>query len=1027
MFHPLDYFLLRVPRLSIENFKTLTNAIRREDKEQIKDIFSSAFFLNSIYLSSKNFYYETLNWIKSDQDFGLNDKIVLTLYKYYSRMCTRATPYGTFSAFSLGTVLPSKDRVVQILFDDKWEPHVRIDLHFLDQLLKNILDKDKEANLTYIPTNTLYYCSDVIRYIESDNHKNYSVSELENSEILEHILEFSAQGSTYIELVEEIYHESEGFEKEEIRNYLNRLIDSQILIPIQPPFITSLKDPLEDSIQFLLSKRIPADCLISVEEVQMRLKKEISTAPLQELSEHFGLLYNKSLQQFQIDLEAKTCTNQISTKAVKTLCLRANEISHLYRNMDNPRLKAFVRKFEEKYERQEVPLAQALDAQYGIGYGNYVSGNIEGTELLNGILFPHKGKQNSSEVSAIIQLILAKYGSCFTEMKPIQLTETDLNSIHSEDSYPLADNYFLFGDLLSVSEVELNQGNFKFLNKSSLPTPYPEKILSRYAFHDEALKEKLKNCITDKDSNGALYVEINHVPYPRLGNVLLRPNNYQYEFAYCSISEPNELKKTITIDDLLISVRNKHITLRSKKYQKTVFLKNSAAYNHDTSQLPLIQFLGDLEKYNLYTGVSWDWQGLKGLSYLPRVEYKEIILSPARWKIEQDPKITLHGLKELLKTLKIPKFCSIQELDNVLCLDTDTDLCLEILCREIRKDKVVLFESFLEMYNNFKSGQQYVTEYIIPIKNSAQAKEDGQGLQQELERSKSNRFFSPGAEWTFYKIYCPYEFSDNIITVIGSLLVKHFANIKREFRWYFIRYQDPDHHIRMRVNVPIMQEILEMINNLLDGFGKGNGIVRLQIDTYSREIERYKIVGIENAERIFYYDSVSALKVLELISSTDNEQNRIIAAMISIDTLFSNFHIKLHDRWAIMEILFQKFRQEFIDKKNPDSTKKFKISLDAKFRTYRSVLEKILRKDDVLTHRDLRNIFDERTGQLEQVLGPLLLEVENTKLLWDTIQDLIHLSMNRLFYTKNRMHELVIYYMMFKGYKSIYERSKANH
>jgi len=79
--------------------------------------------------------------------------------------------------------------------------------------------------------------------------------------------------------------------------------------------------------------------------------------------------------------------------------------------------------------------------------------------------------------------------------------------------------------------------------------------------------------------------------------------------------------------------------------------------------------------------------------------------------------------------------------------------------------------------------------------------------------NKVQRTFIAGDQWLYYKIYTGVKTADLILTKI----IKPFADqllaqglIKK---WFFIRYADPKHHIRIRLNIESSDYTGNIINN----------------------------------------------------------------------------------------------------------------------------------------------------------------------------------------------------------------------
>ena len=63
------------------------------------------------------------------------------------------------------------------------------------------------------------------------------------------------------------------------------------------------------------------------------------------------------------------------------------------------------------------------------------------------------------------------------------------------------------------------------------------------------------------------------------------------------------------------------------------------------------------------------------------------------------------------------------------------------------------------------------------------------------------RTFSLGSEWLYFKIYCGVKTADFILVdylkeTIEQLLAQQYIS-----KWFFIRYNDPDAHLRLRFKI----------------------------------------------------------------------------------------------------------------------------------------------------------------------------------------------------------------------------------
>ncbi|WP_412851001.1 lantibiotic dehydratase [Chryseobacterium sp. PMSZPI] len=1011
-----DFFLLRMPSFSVNHLAELNSYIQQGDLLSVKKMFKDELFLKAVYLSSRYFYTVAVQWLQNENiSFNTEDKVLLTLYKYYSRICSRATPYGLFAGFSSGNI---SSEITQIKFkEDYLDPKIRIDLLALRKIKDSIIHHDDNARkILYFPNNTIYNLNNIIRYIEWDKNYNYSISEIDTTALLEKILEVSKNGIGYPELAQIIQLEENEASEEDIDAFITSLFQNKILVDRLPPYLTDINNPVIELEQQLKSYKIDSgksEIIKDIEEISTG--NTIDIERINSIYENNQDILNENLQLLQVDLKLNLQKNQINDKIINKITQATHELNGIAVNKPVEDINTFRRKFYEKFEDEEVELSKALDPQLGVGYGLQISGNVEETPLLQDVSFSYKNNE-SYDISRILKTVLCKYADYFSNNNgnPIKLTEDDINvSSINQPINKLHDTYYLFGNILVNNDEDIHEHNFKFFNKGTLPAPNFNTVLSRFSYHDEVLRSKIEKL--QGDSDDMIYAEVVNSSSDRVGNVLLRPNFYQYEIPYISETKGDKLK--IDIDDIMVSIRNNEIILRSKSLNKRIKPVMSTAYNYHIDQLSIIRFLGDIQYYNVYRGFVWDWGALSDNNYLPRIEYKEIILSEARWKLRKK-QYNNTTLRVYLQENKVPKYCNIKELDNVLLLDTENDISIQLLISKLSKKDITLYESFIESSIIKNDNKKYVGEFIIPLINKE--KEDSFQISQP-QIQQEERHFYPGGEWSYFKLYCSHKTGDRVITEVIKPLIKDLSLESAFEKWFFIRYSDPDNHIRFRINKRLDKALIQKMNEYTQAFIDEKLITKIQIDSYKREIERYSSFGIDDAEKLFSYDSQAIADFLEIIEFDDNETIRWMTSAASIDLLLDDFNISIGERVNLFKNLYQEFLPEFVDTSNKIYSKDFKTSSDAQYRQYRYFFDEIIQNKNLSSIDSYIKPFETRSLQIRKLLEEKQNISEECNIRF--LRSCIHMSLNRFFYTKPRMYELLIYFFLFQSYKSKFLRN----
>jgi thiopeptide-type bacteriocin biosynthesis protein len=279
-----------------------------------------------------------------------------------------------------------------------------------------------------------------------------------------------------------------------------------------------------------------------------------------------------------------------------------------------------------------------------------------------------------------------------------------------------------------------------------------------------------------------------------------------------------------------------------------------------------------------------------------------------------------------------------------------------------------------------------------------------------VEKIKS-RFF-PGDDWLYFKIYCGYKVSDTLLTEIIKPFTEDLIRENHIKKWFFIRYNDPNYHIRFRVELTDKKNIGHVIhefNNLLKDYIESKSVWSLQIDCYDREIERYGLNTMELAEEVFFNDSVEIINFLPTSKNEDTDivsESKPIFSLKLIDFYLSHFGLTDSQKLSFMERLRDSFYKEF------DINKDNKKQIEKVYNNHKeSIYKQLLDTNNAITNTAIKHNIDEILKVTSQELAS---ENKMTYL----ISSFIHMSLNRLYYSNNRIHELVCYDVLWKFYKS---------
>lgn len=713
-----DEYIFRTPLFSRKKFYDQFNK-EKLSEEELKEICRNPVFQEAIYLASPYLYEELNLWLNSEKELSpkQHQKLINTILKYYGRMSTRCTPFGLFSGVGLGKFedsLGSKDFDLEKIRDTK------LDMHFLVGLSKSFtLIPEIKNQLLFFPNNSIYIIGDKIRYVEyeyNNGKRQYIISSAPFLDELEQVLHFSKEGKTIFQIAEILINDEISLE--DAFEFIDELIENQVLVSELEPTVSG-----DDFLEVIISvlKRIGAEkeisTLISIKEKLLELDMQIGNpislyTEIEKLIQTFKTEYEqKYLFQTDLYFQNKFQLSNHWKKELKKGFSFLNKISLLQK--DTP-LEKFKKAFNERFEGEEMPLSYVLDTEVGIGYLQDIQS--KGVHpYLDDLQLPFsKNIQDLTiKINPVHKILNEKLQEALLDNQfVIELSDEDFKDFE-ETWDDLPDTISFMSQIISESEHEklvLDGGG-----GSSAAN-----LLGRFCSERSEVQNQTKRIVKKEEELNPDYIlaEIIHLPEARIGNVIRRPSLRNYEIPYLAQSIlPKE--NQISVDDLYISLKYNKLILRSKKLNKQVKPYLTNAHNYYTNSLPVYHFLADFSSQNVRTNLYFSWGGLAQFyKFLPRVEYKNIILSKAQWTINEKDIHTLLVLinhkKEFLDELKnwrlkrkIPSWIQWVKHDNTLTMNLDNYDLAQLFVETVKTEKSITIEEFPYSEND-KFMRQFV-------------------------------------------------------------------------------------------------------------------------------------------------------------------------------------------------------------------------------------------------------------------------------------------------------------------------------
>jgi class I lanthipeptide synthase len=247
-------------------------------------------------------------------------------------------------------------------------------------------------------------------------------------------------------------------------------------------------------------------------------------------------------------------------------------------------------------------------------------------------------------------------------------------------------------------------------------------------------------------------------------------------------------------------------------------------------------------------------------------------------------------------------------------------------------------------------------------------------------------------------------------------------------RWFFVRYGDPDWHLRVRFQGPraaLLGGLLPELHDRLAPFLASGLVARVQLDTYQREIERYGgPAAMPLAEELFHQDSVAALAIVERLEGDEGADARWRLALRGTHDLMVDFGLDLEARLALVTRLRAAYGAEH------GAGIEVERQLGKRFRAERPALAQLLAPDPGPDHPLAPGL--ELLARRSEALVPVvarLRELESQGPLSappdEILAAFLHMHANRLLLAQPRSHELVLHDFLVRHYTSEQARARA--
>ncbi len=976
--------MVRVPSLpinllvdNINNLDNKKNTLPLSDYPYYKKQFDEAILVASHDLYEFMQQYEKGGEVR-DTNYLLN-----SLYKYFSRNCSRCTPFGLFSTVAFGNINSEETRFQlsgteiqrEPLVDSNWLYEVVF--MYESRYLKELRYTPNESVAIHRNKAILFGCT------KNKDEEKINKKTVNYTKALDIIFKISNDYLSYFEIVEKLEEAYPSMDKSILHEYVQSLINEEYLISDLRPPLTVINQ-LDYFIARLRQYDINVDTLIAIQEQIADYADVEKSDKISCLTNIFNSMkevhYSKNYLTVDSSFEYKE--NNLSKNDIKKI----NEIINIFIqfniNESFDKLDEYKNKFIEKYGLSMcVPLTELVDQDLGLGFPS----------------IHNKSMNNLGEyTNPWVRFFERKYVESIRFNQEIEIKDVEIKKLMSEDldeellpkSMEIYFNYtkengndvFHLSNIFGSTFAGKSFGRFSHLMKK--PNEFYEKINAVYDSN-----EKYQSC------------EFTFLPDSLFSaNVIRNMHGSMYETSFGTTNSKDSTCK-LNINEILVGIKKNKFYLKSSTNNKIIIPTSMNMFNPQLKP-EILRFIDDISSDGIkFYNKPWQYL-LEKFAYLPTIRYKNFILEQEKWILRiDDLDLPTHfsfdefksKLREHIKSRNITRWINVVEADQKLLLNLGEDRCLSILQKMLLKSEIVVEKYNVEVEHPVKhNDNSYCCELVIPLISASEVDSNSEDFEIN-ENHGINRIKEPLDEWLYFKIY---GVGENIDYLLGEALfdpLQQLLENKEIDSYFFIQYKDPNLHLRLRIKADYNRLLLVQpkLLNIFSQLIKDSIISKYSIDCYELELERYGGHDLMNyAHEVFYKDS---LAIQSIIFEKNNNNIKVSDELLAVISIF--FHVKKFGLNLEEIFIFLNCQKHIkLDQQEQDEFKKNK-------NTYLDFVIKFLSEEKLTPEIELifRKLFIKNTSMETYLtrINEFYPESKNVK--FSILDSLLHMHMNRLF------------------------------
>lgn len=898
LFTPAPFFMVRTPFLPMQDFLALSSDEKIQEQEILLTYMREPLFREAIALASPSLYAAMLNRKEGD-------KIPSSLLRYFLRMISRSTPFGLFSFVSFGAWGQTSTSVFDLNLVQK---HVRPDMEWLSNVI-DLLSSNPSLN-HFFPVRKNPFLSECagrvfLNYFkQKEENKTTQTVSIRSSFLTQTIFEFTDRPISIPELKTKILERLPDLVEDKLQEVIENLLRQQFLYFALFPSLLQ-ESPFSEVLSHISSSASPTLYRIATDiEDYQQLSAGQGEEQLKKLQHHMESVV-PSTHYLQVDTTYPE-QNITLPDALKNELKDAVEILWKLSSLKplfSP-LHAYHEKFLEKYGTQRIiPLSELL-SDHGLGIPPAYLNEFSDRKMIH---HPEKEKW--------LKWLQGQWALCLMEgRQEIDLPEKILQEILKESELKnIPFSFDLHCEIIADNVVDIDQGNYLVLILSQVLEG--GATLGRFLnLLGKDATNQLQTFLREEENleEETLFLQSSYFPkFSRQANVAICPKLRQYTIDM-------EGTGTYSLSDIYVGANLDRLYLTLKEGSKELIVTSGNRLISLHAPLPL-RFMRDVSCRKNQLFYSFPWLDLETAPFLPRVKFKKTILTPAQWKVDcfqlgiaQNE--SLQTIEKHFQTWsqkwKIPQYFFISEGDHRILINRQHSSQMREIYSQLKKGiEVKLTEKIKQTEGQWVKSQKgtHFSEFVIPfVRNKHSSSVQRFPIPPYISVPTSLRLKVPGSEWLFLKIYLGIDNENRFLIEQCVQLNENLLKQNIIFNWFFIRYNDPHPHLRIRFvgeKEQILLRLVPIIQEWSAWLLEKQYIHNVSFATYEREVERYGGEElIESAEMLFCADTATTTTLLSLMLGKKLNLAEETLTALSILDLLKQLGLNMKDQLAFFKM-----------------------------------------------------------------------------------------------------------------------------